>query len=224
MDFIWDKKKITLSSGDIYFVPRLASYTIKYHSDTVFTAVHFNFHNELAASAFRNADIQRILPDLPDENVRDAIDYIYENVNNKTNSFTVLSKFYEVAAYVSERLVKTSAKPLDERILTAMKLLEPRNGRELSIDEIAADCHMSASYFYSLFKKETGLTPVEYRNRAAVDYAAQLIIENPEKSIEEISERARFGSSAYFRRVFKAHMGVTPMLYRSRYKSKMGDI
>ena len=100
--------------------------------------------------------------------------------------------------------MKRSPKPIDARILNALSVLESKQGRELSIDETAALCHMSTSHFYAIFKKEVGCTPVEYKNRAAIDYAVQLLFENPHLSIDRLSEKAGFESASYFRRVFKA--------------------
>ena len=213
MDFILGDRRISLTAGDIYYVPRLASYIIKCYSDTVFTAVHFNFHSNKENVSFRNADIQRLLPD---GDIYDAIDYIHENLIRKKNSFEVLSRFYGLAEKVSKCLVKRSPKPIDERILNALSILESKQGRELSIDETAVLCHMSTSHFYAIFKKEMGCTPVEYKNRAAIDYAVQLLFENPHLSIDRLSEKAGFESASYFRRVFKAYTGVSPREYRRR--------
>jgi len=213
MDFILGDRRISLTAGDIYYVPRLASYIIKCYSDTVFTTVHFNFHSNKENVSFRNADIQRLLPD---GDIYDAIDYIHENIIRKKNSFEVLSRFYQLAEKVSKCLVKRSPKPIDERILNALSVLESKQGRELSIDETAVLCHMSTSHFYAIFKKEMGCTPVEYKNRAAIDYAVQLLFENPHLSIDRLSEKAGFESASYFRRVFKTYTGVSPREYRRR--------
>jgi len=213
MEFVWNsgERRVFLSEGDVYFVPRLASYTIKCYSDTVFTAVHFNFHNKTAIAAFRNADIQK-LP--PDEDMRADIDYIFKNSERNDCGFDVMSRFFGLADSVSGRLVRSSRKPLDERIVKAISMLEAKLGQKQSIDEIAAECHMSTSHFYDIFKKETGCSPIEYKNRAAIDYAAQLLIENPKMSVDALSEKVGFESASYFRRVFKAYTGISPREYR----------
>ena len=201
------------------YVPRLATYSIEYNSDIVFTAVHFNFHSKTELAAFRNADIQRLSPD---EDMRDAIKYIYENIKCGDCIFGVMARFYRLMEDVSKRLVKSSTKPLvrssrkplDERIVKAMSMLESKHGQKQNIDEIAAECHMSTSHFYDIFKKETGRSPIEYKNRAAIDYAAQLLIENPKMSVDALSEKVGFESASYFRRVFKAYTGISPREYR----------
>lgn len=213
MEFVCGKgeRRIFLSDGDIYYVPRMASYSIKYHTDIVFTAVHFNFHNKSAIAAFRSADIQK-LP--PDEDMRADIDYIFKNSKHNDCGFGVMSRFFRLADSVSGRLVRSSRKPLDERIVKAISMLEAKLGQKQSIDEIAAECHMSTSHFYDIFKKETGCSPIEYKNRAAIDYAAQLLIENPKMSVDALSEKVGFESASYFRRVFKAYTGISPREYR----------
>ena len=73
-------------------------------------------------------------------------------------------------------------------------------------------CGLSLSNFYSLFKKYTGLTPVEYKNTYRVRMAQQLLLQN--KSIDEITERLNFSSPAYFRKVFKSVTGMLPGTYK----------
>ena len=139
MEFVCDmgERRILLSEGDVYYVPRLATYSIEYNSDIVFTAVHFNFHSKTELAAFRNADIQRLSPD---EDMRCAIKYIYENIKCGDSSFGVMSRLYRLMEDVSKRLVKSSTKQLDERIVKAMSMLE-----EGKIHFVGSDCHNTTS-------------------------------------------------------------------------------
>ena len=72
---------------------------------------------------------------------------------------------------------------------------------------------MSEPWFYVKFKKATGMTPIEFKNRIAINQACIMLI-NTDKSIEKISEELGFASADYFRRVFKKTVGISPLKYR----------
>ena len=56
------------------------------------------------------------------------------------------------------------------------------------------------------------MSPVQYRLLARIKQAAYLL-ESTGKSISEISEELGFFDVAYFCKVIKKHMGVTPNQY-----------
>lgn len=79
---------------------------------------------------------------------------------------------------------------------------------------IAGLVHLGVSRFHECFKKETGMTVIEYKKSVAVKHAALLLLDGDRKSIEEISSECGFHSAEYFRRVFRTHTGKSPKEYR----------
>lgn len=80
---------------------------------------------------------------------------------------------------------------------------------------------MSEAYFYVKFREYMNMTPIEYKNQAAVAFAKEMLVYNPSMPIEEVSEAAGFESSIYFRRVFRTLTGMSPKEYR---KNERGDL
>ncbi len=73
---------------------------------------------------------------------------------------------------------------------------------------------------YRAFKKETGLSPIEYRNRLRIERARTLL----SRDICSVSEAAKllgFESVYYFSRVFKQHTGVAPSQYGKDEQQKL---
>ena len=81
------------------------------------------------------------------------------------------------------------------------------------IGAYASMCHLSESYFYHVFKRSMGLSPVEYRNRIRITNACSLL-ESTTASVDEIAALVGFETPFYFSRVFKRTMGVSPRQYR----------
>ena len=84
---------------------------------------------------------------------------------------------------------------------------------ELSLEHLASLSHYSKSYVIKLFKKNTGQTPIEYINRYRLDRAKSLL-KNKKNSILDVSLMSGFQNVGYFIRIFKAHFGMTPGVYR----------
>ena len=88
--------------------------------------------------------------------------------------------------------------------------------RELrGLDAIAYRFGISKSYLCRVFKKQTGITVIEYMNRLRVQHAVKLLQET-ELSVNEIAAASGFESVIYFNRVFKRVRGVTPKEERKK--------
>ena len=103
-----------------------------------------------------------------------------------------------------------------EIIKKGILYLEEDKEQLLSLDDVAAMCNVSNSYFRRLFKQYSGVSPIEYRYNRKISRA----MENLKKSylsVEEISQVLGFETSSYFCRIFKKKTGLTPLEYRKKY-------
>lgn len=85
--------------------------------------------------------------------------------------------------------------------------------RNERIEKYAELCGMSVGYFYRLFRRTTGMSPVEYRNLLRISNARSILI-NTRLSIREVATVVGFDDPFYFCRVFKKQTGIAPGEYR----------
>lgn len=78
----------------------------------------------------------------------------------------------------------------------------------------ASELSLSANYFGDLIKKETGKSPHEYIQLKLIDMAKERMFDT-NKSVSEIAYGLGFKYPQHFSRVFKQHVGVSPLEYRS---------
>lgn len=208
------KTPIHVKQGDIIFVPITSRYVSKWKGASEYISMHFSFASGSGISEKNRFVLQRIkLPDF--EKLQKDYLFAFQHYNgNEVELMKVLSVFYNILGDILPKLKHISDKNIDERINLAMEYLHLHAEKEISIPDLASLVDMSPSHFYTLFKKEVGTTPVEYKQNILINRAIRLLLSDNIVSIEEISTELGFTSSTYFRRVFKHITGKTPREYR----------
>lgn len=83
----------------------------------------------------------------------------------------------------------------------------------LNLQKIASVAGMSPAYFHKTFKKDMGLTPLEYLSGIRINHAKRMLVMTTEP-IAFIAIECGFDSPTYFSTVFKKYVGMTPGQYR----------
>ncbi|MFE9680497.1 GlxA family transcriptional regulator [Streptomyces sp. NPDC006285] len=139
----------------------------------------------------------------------------------------------EVARDVARQLVVFTARPGGQSQFSAR--LTPRHARHpvvrrvmdqvladptvpYSLDALARQAGVSARHLGRLFRHELGLTPGQYLEAVRLE-AAQALLEGGTDTMEEVARNAGFGSSESLRRIFRQSVGVSPTVYRARFRS-----
>jgi len=118
----------------------------------------------------------------------------------------------ELIFTIFRALRENAIKPRARKLYPAVRYLSGNLTTKVSIDELAALCFMSRSWFYELFQEEYGMTPMEYRDSLLME-KARALLRSEELSITEIAEQLGFESVSYFSRFFKKHQGISPSEY-----------
>jgi AraC-like DNA-binding protein len=84
--------------------------------------------------------------------------------------------------------------------------------------QIAGELGISVSRLARVFKRDMGMSLVEYRNRLRLD-RFWVLVDGGRPSLLEAALAAGFGSYAQFHRVFRAQRQVTPREYLRRRRS-----
>lgn len=88
-----------------------------------------------------------------------------------------------------------------------------------SFSELANYVGVSESYLSSLFHKIEGKTIREYLNAERLN-AAQNMLKFSPLSVSQIAIYLCFTDQSYFCKLFKHHIGMTPLEYRNKNKIK----
>ncbi len=108
---------------------------------------------------------------------------------------------------------KSSAQPI--RVSDAMKQYIRFNYmNRITLEEIGASTQYSPDYAGRLFRKETGITVIEYLNHLRIDKAQTLLLDES-LPMSEIAEKCGFQSVNYFSMVTRKVTGMSPRQLRT---------
>ena len=100
-------------------------------------------------------------------------------------------------------------------IVEAMDFIAKHYNQDISLDAVADHVSKSRNYFSYLFRKEVGMTYVEYLNTIRVEKARRLL-DTTDDMAYEIAAKVGYSDSRYFSMVFRKLTGVAPNQYRNR--------
>ncbi len=94
--------------------------------------------------------------------------------------------------------------------------IDSEQGLDMSLEDFEKQFSYSKFYIERQFKKQFGISLIEYRNKKRMQKAAELIMEN---SVTKVSELLGFSSVYSFSRTFKNEFGVSPLNYKNQDES-----
>lgn len=124
--------------------------------------------------------------------------------------------FFEKAQQLKHEIQMTtvdSGKALIQKAKLLVK--EWYKDPDLSIEKISQQLYLSAAYFSSVFKKETGQSFVSFLTEERLKQAVHLLETTTDKSYM-IAEKVGYSEPNYFSYVFKKHYGLSPSKYRNQ--------
>lgn len=87
---------------------------------------------------------------------------------------------------------------------------------KIDLNTISNEIHINHQYLSRVFKKEIGMSCIDYINELRVNNACEMLTETTYPAYR-IACDSGFSDSAYFSRVFAKHIKLTPSEYRKTY-------
>jgi AraC-like DNA-binding protein len=125
----------------------------------------------------------------------------------------LLELFANQLAFFANEIVIQQAEREPYRVRMAKAYISNRQTEDFSLSDVARAIHVSPCYLCKIFKKATGLTFVEFRNRLRIESAMKLLA-NPNQSVSVIAYSVGFQSLTQFNRLFRRTVGQSPTTFR----------
>ncbi|MDR1262062.1 MAG: helix-turn-helix domain-containing protein [Oscillospiraceae bacterium] len=125
----------------------------------------------------------------------------------EVNADNVLRQYSQLFAVVERE-------HLSRALTQVTRIIKASDGIDVSLTQLAARTELSENYICILFKKELGVTFLQYVYALRVRRAMELLLTEPDKTIEDIARRVGYQSDRQFFRVFREWTGMSPHQFR----------
>jgi transcriptional regulator GlxA family with amidase domain len=112
--------------------------------------------------------------------------------------------------------------PDRESLREVVRHIHTRPGADLRLPALAERASMSVRHLQRTFTSELGQPPSEYVSRVRVE-AARRLLELEPTTVVVVARQCGFGTAEAMRRAFHRHLGVSPDVYRDRFRPTLLD-
>ena len=208
--YSWREGSARLVPGTVIYLPRGSRHDMTVTSrEIAFTRVDFTIHVDGEEALFSPG---------PQVITRHASEECAQAFHALTREYFGAGDLVREKKLLCDIFLSVTEKeksPAAHRIAPALDYIRAHYREKLDVRALAALCFLSTAQMYRLFEKETGCTPLEYREQLRIRHAC-LLLSEPESTVSEIAALLGYESLYYFSRVFRQKMGLSPTVYRKQ--------
>ena len=193
----------------VTFMPKGLSYTTETLEDAQTGIAHFDFDCESvptspAVISVKNSAVRSLFQTLTKSHTGTGAD------------FGRMAIFYELLDLLNKMSISATDSLIPEKIRGARERIEREYANPyLSVDSIAADAKISATYLRREFRRLYGVPPIKHLKEVRLQNAKRLIL-STKRTVSEIAELCGYTGTSYFIQDFHKATGESPDRYRKR--------
>lgn len=214
LQFDLHDESFTVNKSDVVFLKRSDKATISNITDNYSSLYYiaFNYDEEFTpelSSVIKESSYRPLFNDILDS-YRSGAPYSSLRVKY------LLEKL--IYSLLIETLHSKKDYILTSRINAAAEYININYYKNISIDKLCSITGYSPAHLRRLFSKTFGTSPQNYIIEKRIEAAKEMLLDVPEKTVDEIADLLGMGSSSYFCKLFKTKTGLSPLNYRDKYK------
>ncbi|WP_298338865.1 AraC family transcriptional regulator [uncultured Algibacter sp.] len=211
---------IKISEGDAFLLFPGIWHRYKPNKRTGWTERWVGFSGEIASQFLSNGFFTPKEPIISKCNTSEILN-LFNRLFNLFDEETF--GFQRVASGISLQLIAelynikvggSNIKNLNNMVSKAKSIMYKKIYKSVDLKQVALDLGVSYSKFRIDFKKQTGVSPLQYYLLLKIEKSKELLL-NSGKSQKEIAFELGFESHYYFNRLFKKKTSITPRQFRT---------
>ena len=207
------ERKITAEDGDLLLIPKGYKYQMQYTAEvTTFVLVNLDLFAKDSSGMPIAQDISLLAKD--DDSRQLARIMTNFELCSGSNSLAAVFRRKELVYRLLGKVFKndlhlTDISEKNASIFAGVLLLQQTYLENLPVAKFAEASNMSINSFRTMFTKQYGLSPIQYRNRLRINRAMELLNEGS-CTVAEAAYASGFENVGYFCRYYKKVTGQTP--------------
>ncbi len=220
-DIIIDEQKVSLSTNQFCLIPEKTShsYASSKHNPWSIYWVHFQGTkvNEVCKQIPLYGDV------LLRESTKAGRETLFNEFFDILNKGVTLDRmlyigmcFWSLLSSFAYASLYTDMRAAEVNLVNTMTdFLKENIDKILKLEDLVAHAGCSSTHLYTLFKKETGHSPINFFILLKMQEACRYLSFS-NQSIKEISFALGYDDQYYFSRLFKKIIGISPRNYRKK--------
>ena len=205
-DFLHDDKRYSVKENELIFVPKNYGYTLHSKTSEKVIVIHFDSPSEYGEIQTFSPTDPEIFTSLFQQAVKV---YSSRAVGYKHKLYAL---FYEILQNVELQQDKSYALKYDvsEQFQKSVDYIRSNfSDSSLTIEELAKNCNVSATYFRKIFKKLMHVSPLKFLNDIRLS-RARTLLKTGYYTVEQVAYDCGFNDSKYFSTCYKHKYGNSP--------------
>ncbi|WP_068618972.1 response regulator [Paenibacillus tuaregi] len=146
---------------------------------------------------------------------------VYESSSDLKQVLSAVMSYTELESEIMDTFLSVFTEIRNKRMLmggnaveTVKQWISANYNQQADLNELARMVYLTPSYLSKLFKQETGFTLTDYIIDVRINQAKHLLKTAPWMKIHHIGAEIGYDDPAYFNKLFKRIVGLTPNQYR----------
>ena len=171
---------------------------------------------DLAVAMIAFAKEVAVLQNLMSEDDYTQVVSVDESIDNCDNLDMLRGDLKRHFESLATRIQEISSNRASKPIRTAIEFMQKNYSKQISLREVADAIYYSPNYFCNAFKKQTGMSFLDYLTKLRMD-AAKELLRTTMLSVGEIASEVGYTDKRYFSKLFIQTVGIKPNEFRKFY-------
>lgn len=124
---------------------------------------------------------------------------------------------HEMMVQLTEQEIKTEhADPVKQ----TLRYIQNHYREQVTLDSLAEQFNYSSRHLSMQFKRKTGYSPIDYLIQTRIAKARTLLVRS-DATLSEIAGEVGYSDVYYFSRIFKKHVGISPIQYQRKKREEV---
>ena len=215
----WYNKKLSLKANHFALLPRKAYFQLGVESSDQWSLYFVKFNGAIGEAMYtyllqdKNNKNQTTPPLVGRIAQFQDIMHHLDLMDNMENLLYANFRFYSFLGTFRLTVFNYMKKGVDNIIERCILIMKQHLHKNLTLDELAKEACVSASYLSALFRQKTHYSPIQLFTSLKIQRASQML-RSTKNPIKQIAEEMGYTDQYSFSRSFKQIMGTSPKKFR----------